>query len=109
MLNKFILVTLFIIIIFIILKFTTVRYNLMVCFMDFKLFLRKNEKKFVLYLTTTSLNINNLLNLLNKNELIRELEYFNKLPTRFIYSLNFILKISDKLIHYLLIFIKNKK
>lgn len=81
----------------------------MVYYMELKLFVRKNENKFVLYLTKTSLNINNLLNLLNNNEILKELQYSNKLPVRFVYSLNIIFKSVDKLIHYFLIFIKNKK
>ena len=100
----FFLVLLFLIII-IIFNYKIIRYQLMVYFTDFKLFLKKNDTKLVLHLNKLHLRINELLDLLNKNELVQQIIYTNRLSPRFIYLLNISLKVLDRLI---LLFLKKK-
>jgi len=93
---------------FLYLKYSTIKYKIMVFFMDIKKLLKQNENNLVLHLNKTSLKLNTLLNFLNKNELIQELIYSNKIPTRFLYLFNITLKTLDRLINYILIYIKKK-
>lgn len=96
----------FLIILFIILiilsKSSTIKYNLMVYRTDFITFLKKNDSKLIFYLNKTHLRIITLLDLLNRNDIVQQIIYTYKIPVQFISFLNIFLKLLDNLILYIL-------
>jgi hypothetical protein len=85
-------------------KYTTLRYKIMTCHQNLKIYIKKNDVYILSRLNKLHLYINKIVAFFDSNIIVQELIQANKLPIRFVMLLKNILSMFNKLI----IFIINK-
>ena len=93
-----------ILIILIVLKmyYTTIRYNAMVKYRNFKIYVKKNDVYIINVLENINLYIDKTSAFFDSNIIIQELVQANKIPIKFIIFFKHILNIMHKIIIYII-------